>query len=198
MTEFVSFCIEPVAARSPIQCRAGCFFCCYLPVAVSAPEALLIAAYLRDTIPEPELITVMEQVRATVGRVRPLTIEAHAEAKIPCSLLKADGHCSVYPVRPVKCRGWTSHDRDRCETAFHGSPWRETVPVNMFILALGNGTADGLKRGLGAATLDECTYELNSAILRALETPDAATRWVQGEDVFAGCQSEKGGETKKL
>jgi hypothetical protein len=30
-------------------------------------------------------------------------------------------------------------------------------------------------------------YKLESAILRALEMPDAAARWVRGERIFAGC-----------
>ena len=32
------------------------------------------------------------------------------------------------------------------------------------------------------------TYELHSALLRALDTPDVAERWARGEDVFAGCK----------
>jgi hypothetical protein len=40
---------------------------------------------------------------------------------------------------------------------------------------------------LKQARLDNTSYELHSVLQRALDTPDAAQRWVQGEDVFAGC-----------
>jgi hypothetical protein len=42
---------------------------------------------------------------------------------------------------------------------------------------------DGLKQ----ARLDSHTYELHSILLRAIEVPDAVKRWLQHDDVFAGC-----------
>lgn len=46
-----------------------------------------------------------------------------------------------------------------------------------------SGMTDGLKQ----ARLDSNTYELHSILLCAIEVPDAAQRWLQRHDVFAGC-----------
>jgi hypothetical protein len=47
--------------------------------------------------------------------------------------------------------------------------------------------ARGVTEGLQQSRLDGKSYELHSIVQRVLDTPEAAQRWVQGEDVFAGC-----------
>ncbi len=46
------------------------------------------------------------------------------------------------------------------------------------------GIEIGLIQALKSAGLDSNIYELNSALAKALETPDAADRWARGEKVF--------------
>jgi hypothetical protein len=50
------------------------------------------------------------------------------------------------------------------------------------------GVERGLEEALDSARLDAHVYELNSALVTALDTPDAPERWIEGEDVFAGCR----------
>src|SRR4051812_33815825 len=38
----------PESARAQLACRSGCAFCCRQPVRVSAPEAFVLAAQLRE------------------------------------------------------------------------------------------------------------------------------------------------------
>jgi hypothetical protein len=111
------------------------------------------------------------------------------KAKIPCALLTAQGGCGGYPARPIKCRSWTSFDPGKCEQAFHQNPPRATVPVHPGVKAVGDGTMTGLRRGPHDAGMDAGGYELNSAVLCALETPDAAARWASGENIFAQCRT---------
>jgi len=47
--------------------------------------------------------------------------------------------------------------------------------------------AYGVTEGLRQSRLDGQSYELHSLLQRVLETPQAAQRWTQGEQVFAGC-----------
>jgi hypothetical protein len=44
---------------------------------------------------------------------------------------------------------------------------------------------------LTASGLPADSYELNHAMLVALEAPDAESRWLKGEDVFAGVSSDR-------
>jgi hypothetical protein len=44
------------------------------------------------------------------------------------------------------------------------------------------------RAALRASRLAVQSYELNSAVVRALDEPDAERRWLGGEDVFNGVQ----------
>jgi Fe-S-cluster containining protein len=172
---------------SRMACAEGCCFCCYQPVDITAPEALAMAAYLRSQLAEKDLDTLRARLAVTTATLRDLSYEAHAQAKIPCVLL-VDGVCSVYPSRPFACRAWNSTSVTRCQEIFdHGDPITMIPPIEMDVYESIWEVAQGVMDGLRRAGVDSTSYELHSALQRALDTPDAARRWVQGEDVFAGC-----------
>ena len=89
--------------KSKVACCAGCWFCCTMPVAVSAPEAIAIADYLTRTLAESDLETLKLELTNTVNRIRGLSIAQHAATIIRCPLLDPSGRCSVYSVRPIAC-----------------------------------------------------------------------------------------------
>jgi hypothetical protein len=49
------------------------------------------------------------------------------------------------------------------------------------------GAETGLTEALQAAGRDGNVYELNGALLVALDSPRAAERWASGEEVFREC-----------
>lgn len=53
---------------------------------------------------------------------------------------------------------------------------------------MGDGTQAGLCVGAARSGLHGGVCELHSALLRALDTPDAGERWARGEKVFADCR----------
>jgi hypothetical protein len=59
--------------------------------------------------------------------------------------------------------------------------------VHEGVLSATAGVSYGLLDATEALGLDAARYELASAVLRALEVPDATERWLRGERVFAGC-----------
>lgn len=180
-------CTEQSPARTTYACAAACTACCHLPVDVSAPEALHIAAYLRQTLSPEAWATLHDRLAETVGQISGLSFEAHSRAKIPCALLR-NGTCRVYPHRPLACRAWNSTSRDDCEEIFsHGDPVSTLPPLDMQAYEAVWDLAHGMTAGLKQARLDSRTYELHSILLRALEVPDAVHRWLQRDDVFAGC-----------
>lgn len=169
------------------DCAAGCVFCCYHPVDITVPEVLALVHYLRTTLPSEALAATHERVSAQASKVRDLSFEAHAQAQVPCALL-VDGTCSVYPARPFACRAWHSMSVARCETIFvEGDPIAMIPPLDTEAYTAVWDVARGFAEGCQRARLDGRSYELHSLLLRALETPEAAKQWMQGDDVFAGC-----------
>jgi hypothetical protein len=179
--------VEQSAERAMHACTAGCTFCCHLPVEVTIPEALCMAIYLRQTLSPEALVALRARIAATAAKIHSLSYEDHTQARIPCALL-LDGTCMVYAKRPFACRAWNSTSRDCCEEIFqHGDPVTMLPPLDMpayeAVWELAQGFMDRLKQ----ARLDSHTYELHSILLRVLEIPGAAERWLQHDDVFAGC-----------
>jgi hypothetical protein len=179
--------VEQLPERVPLACASGCAFCCYHPVDITPPEACAIAAYLQQTLTPAAGAAARARIAAQADRISRLSYEEHAQARIPCALL-VDGRCSVYPCRPFACRAWNSTSAARCETIFtHGNPVTMLPPLDMRTYEAVWDVARGVTDSLQQRRLDRKSYELHSILQRVLATPEAAQRWVQGEDVFAGC-----------
>lgn len=158
-----------------------------MAVSVTSAEALLLAQRLRETRSERQFAQALAKIRETAGRVSHLTIEARAQARVPCALLGPAGECSVHEFRPIGCRGWTSFDARVCEEAYHAGEAGHSERLDRTALAVASAVTEGLERGLRLRGVDGWQYELHGALLRAIETPGAAERWAAGQDVFAGC-----------
>jgi Fe-S-cluster containining protein len=107
-----------------VGCGAGCDHCCHAPVGVTAPEALVIHAFLRRTRSEAELAALEQKLRAGAAAIRGLSLEERTSPNHPCPLLEG-GRCTVYPARPFACRGMNSLDRAGCERRLHDPVRRE-------------------------------------------------------------------------
>ena len=90
----------------------------------------------------------------------------------------------AYEARPFKCRGWNSVRLEACEQAYGQSKAETKVPIDTFAFVMGNAVLNGLSDSTHQVELDGGAYELNSALLRALELPDATLRWRSGERLF--------------
>jgi hypothetical protein len=179
--------VQQLPERAMLDCAAGCAFCCYHPVDITPPEAFAIVAYLQTTLTSAACDATYARIAAHAERINGLSYEEHARARIPCALL-VDGRCSVYPCRPFACRAWNSTSAAVCETIFmHGNPVTMIPPLDMHIYEAVWDVARGVTDGLKQSRLDGKSYELHSILQRVLETPQAAQRWRQSEEVFAGC-----------
>ncbi len=181
--------IEQVLARIPPEarpaCRAGCAFCCAIPVAVSAPEALYIAAYLQEILSAEAQVALRTHLRARVKQRQGWTVDARHAHKRFCIFLRDDRQCDIYPIRPLACRGYNSMSLSACEEAFTGQGDR--VHMHAGVREVAAGVIYGLILASKGLKLEWGRYELEAAVLRALDTPDAAERWARGERVFVGC-----------
>lgn len=176
---------EALLQRTPVEeqpaCRAGCAWCCAIPVAVLPPEALSIALHLRARRTADALAAMVERLRHRVEARRGWTLEQRRTHKGLCVFLQVDGQCGIYEGRPLACRGYTSSSATACQED------RDPIPVHEGVLSATSGVSYGLLDATEALGLDAARYELASAVLRALEVPDATERWLRGERVFAGC-----------
>jgi Fe-S-cluster containining protein len=181
--------IDRALQRSPADyqpaCQAGCAFCCALPVEVSALEALYIAHYLNDTLSSEERGEFLARLRQPVEERRGWAMDERWARKRFCTFLRDDWQCGIYPIRPLSCRGYSSLSWSTCEDAFAGQV--DQVRVHGLVQDSATGVMEGLMEATTALGLEWEKYELESAVLRALEVPDAAERWVRGERVFVGC-----------
>ena len=164
-------------------CQAGCAFCCYLPVVLaSAAEVVYLADWLRANCTPDDLAAVRKRLEA---RYEQSTTNPPDRKRLPCALLK-DDTCMAYEARPFKCRGWNSVRLEACERAYGQSQTTTKVPVDTFAFVMGNAVLNGLSDATRNAELDGGAYELNAALLRALDLPDATLRWRNGERLFDG------------
>jgi Fe-S-cluster containining protein len=103
-------------------------------------------------------------------------------ARLPCPLL-VNNRCSVYPVRPLTCRGYNSSNARCCEQTVKARE-RVEVPVYSPQHRIATFILDGLRAGLAESGLKNELLELTAGLRIALTTPNAVDRWLVGEPTF--------------
>lgn len=182
-----------VEARKPTDfaCAAGCAWCCYQQVAVAPAEAIAIARHVTSTFPPPALTALKTRLAALDARTRGLGVADRARLKTPCAFLE-DGRCTIYTVRPLRCRGVYSRDAAHCRWAMEnpeqifGSPDRHAKPGPYPVepAKIMDAALSGVARALRDRGLAWQALELTAAVQAALDVPDAAGRYVADEAVF--------------
>jgi Fe-S-cluster containining protein len=179
--EFFELSVKRNGSGVRIECAKGCAFCCHVAVSALAPEVFLIANTIRAQH-KSDFASRVAGIRAAAQATNRLSIFERARRRLPCALLE-NNQCTAYAARPGPCRGVTSTSAKVCESAFNGAP--TAIPTPVIWDTLRNAHLQALMAALTALNLSPESYELNQAVCMALETPDAETRWLKGEDVFA-------------
>lgn len=156
-------------------------------VLVTPPEAIAIAEDIRRRLSRRGA----ERVRDRSAKSAELIAEDGADPEsLPCALQGDDGVCRSYEVRPIGCRALpaaviaSTVGLDGLATEDGAPTWEGHAEE------VSRGLTEGLSRGLEGAGLDGDRYELNAALVAALDTPDAAARWARGEDIFADIERD--------
>jgi hypothetical protein len=156
-------------------------------------EAFAIADYVTqvcDASPPTFREAVLTTLRAEVARY--VTSGGNKVHQSLCAFVTQDGTCGIYPARPSACRTYYSLSRPACERYFFHSDMDGSHPV-LRSLDHGLGSvltlAEVLATGQPPFPQTDCPpmYEMQSVVLRILETPNALVRYLHGEDIFAGC-----------
>lgn len=171
--------IAGVLVMSPTKpaCARGCAYCCHIEVTVRAPEVFRALA----SVPPEKIDGVAKRAAENAARIE--ASDAYP-SHMPCALLEEeDGACLAYDARPVLCRTEHSYDMHACKRVFE-SGTDEKVLRNSDLS--GKAALQFIPFGQAIDTVFPGSrgLELQSAIHIALSTPDAASRWLAGADVF--------------
>lgn len=154
-------------------------------IGVTALEAIELAEYIRNNLSAREQQSILGRARAYSDV---LADDASGGAsRTGCALQGGDCLCMTYGARPLRCRPLHAAmilDRFGLGSWHDGAD--ESDAARSRIIA--EGVEEGLVGALDIAGLDANLYELNGALAKALETPDAARQWLDGESVFLDCR----------
>lgn len=167
-----------------IACRKGCPSCCTLRVTATAPEVFLLAAYLRATANalRGHGIDLMDNLRQADAATRGLDEAQRVALRQRCAFI-VQGVCLIHRVRPLACRGHASHDRRACVQAAAGQT--DTVPFSTAHRVVRVLVQSALQAAVREQGLAWGAYELNHALVLALDQPDSHADWLKGGDPLA-------------
>ncbi len=187
-----------VEAKGPrFACAAGCAWCCNQTVTIAPPEAIVIAAHVRAAFSAEAVAALKARLAALDDQARGRGAFARGYLKTSCAFL-VDGKCSVYDVRPLRCRSVYSRDVAHCRwVAEHPDlvyAWRdrplEPSPYPQEPEVIADAVLSGLATAARDAGLAFEALELIAALRIALDIPDIAERYLAGEPVFAAAAAE--------
>src|SRR3954468_21982616 len=182
-----------------VACRSGCTYCCMVPVAASAPEVLAIAAYVRERFDEGRQAALARRVEANISATEGMDMSQRDRVRLDCPFLEA-GKCTVYEVRPIACRGYSSYSVEDCREDYeHPGTGVEGHTNGLRELVFG-AIREGLAIACKSASVEHRLLELVRAYKIASEDSTLAETWrsrpgafeaATGESVFPGPWSDE-------
>lgn len=173
-----------------LDCHKGCATCCTLRVTATAPEVFMLARFIRAVT--PGLVRHGVDLRAQIEQANGVTCSVgeaeRVAARQRCPFI-AQGVCVVYQVRPLACRGLASYDRKACAQAASGRV--DEIPYSEPHMRVRSLVQNALQSALLDAGVAWGNYELNEALLMALDDETLEARWLMGEDVLKAAQVEE-------
>lgn len=179
--------VHALRGDTPVACRAGCSWCCYLQVTASPIEVFRIVKALRKQLSADEIGELRARVRAVDQRTHRLNAADRLRSRIACPLLD-NGRCLVYADRPLACRGWTSYDAEDCRRAVEDGDIKVIVKPDNLPRLGASAVSKGVETEIDNANFDGRPVELVAALRIVLEEPDSMKRWLKGQLVFANAR----------
>lgn len=136
-------------------------------VYATAPELAVIAGHLRRELGDAGLAALRARLERRTLETDPMDDEARWAARLPCALLDGAGRCTVYAVRPLRCRAFHSTDANACRAAFDGDPDVEPAP-NPTVSRLLDAVEAGYDDALTNAGVDARGVRLERGLLALL------------------------------
>ena len=192
-----NFAKTPQKVLTEVACRAGCNYCCHVPLGVQAHEVLLAANHIKTHFNSGEIVGVIESAAAHRKRIATMPVTEYWRALQPCPLLR-DGSCSIYEARPEVCRAHHGSNAQVCKINLENhnktylSSVLEPLRSRMFGIML------GIDQAVAEAGFDGRAYDFGSALHEALTNSSCAYLWGRKMQTFPdSCRekpAEEGGE----
>jgi len=184
--------VEGAGKRPQIACAAGCAACCTQQVAIAPVEAAAIAQYVTRHFTDEEDAALVTRLRALDAETRGKTAIERAHLRQSCAFL-VENRCSIYPVRPLRCRAVHSRDAGYCgwaaahpdEAAAERKSREGAGPYVVAPAKIMDAALTGLARACRTLGLDAESVELTAAARIALAVPGLEEFFCSGEPVFA-------------
>ena len=173
-----------VYENAQLSCKEGCAYCCHLKVDSRAHEVFLVADYIESNFCETEISILKTRLNNRADIIAPMTAEDHLRTNVRCGLLQDDNRCSVYDVRPSLCRAYHSISLDKCKKTFESPDDMTINSQNQNIRCVARAAVQGFEEALKKIKLDGTAYEINKALLYALENKEYKKNWLLGNKAF--------------
>ncbi|WP_369059561.1 YkgJ family cysteine cluster protein [Caulobacter sp. 73W] len=151
---------------SAVDCAAGCAACCHLAVATPPGVAEMIGQHINATFS-------LEVRQALITRLQGAA-SAIAAAKDPerlrlrCPLLGADERCTIYSVRPISCRAFTSPSAALCHRFIFEAGDQTGVAQDPALYRFHRDATAALQRTARLRNLPAAQQMLAPALIKAL------------------------------
>ena len=165
-----------------IDCKVNCTFCCHNQVSITPIEILLIVEYIKNNFSPEETIQLKDRINQLDKLTGNMNAFQRKKAKKPCALL-VDNKCSVYPVRPLACKGWNSLNVQDCETAFN-SDTESDIKTLIAPIVITNSVSLGISNSLKQVSLNSDVLELNAALKIALSKYNIGEKFLDSKNTF--------------
>jgi Fe-S-cluster containining protein len=182
-----------------VACRSGCTYCCMFPVAASAPEVLAITIFVRERFDDERQAALNARVEANISATDGMDMSRRDRVRLDCPFLE-EGKCSVYDVRPIACRGYSSYSVEDCREDYEHPGTGVEVHTNGLRELVFGAIREGLAVACRSASVEHRLLELVRAYKIASEDSTMAENWrsrpdafdtATGESVFPGPWSDE-------
>jgi Fe-S-cluster containining protein len=166
-------------------CKAGCAFCCYYKVEVRAHEVFAIKEHLQNNWDNNRIAQVLESAQKNAEIIRNLRPEEHLVTNLKCPFL-IDNRCSIYSVRPFKCRNFHATDANTCEATF-ADPTNLSIENSLIesVASFGNAHSQAFEAATQQLGMDYRAYDFNTALVEVFADPACEKRHKRGKKTFA-------------
>ena len=159
-----------------VACRSGCTYCCMVPVAASAPEVLAIATFVREQFDEERQVALARRVEASISATEGMDMSQRDRVRLDCPFLEA-GQCTVYEVRPIACRGYSSYRVEDCKEDFEHPGTGVEGHTNALRELVFGAIREGLAVACKLASVEHRLLELARAYKIASKDSTLAETW---------------------
>ena len=164
-------------------CAPGCCHCCRRSPEATIPEVLRALQYVADTFSEEgkaDLAKRLDLYAEESASLRPTHLDTN---RALCPFL-VDGLCSIYPARPLSCRGLNSSDANVCRQIAEGLLPHEQRPSMAPQFMVSSAIRMGLRVGIMFEAADAAPIDLAYAAKLALAEPRVGKDYLEGKDHF--------------